>query len=1435
MVWTAAINSSGNEIVITRNSEGIDYRSDSYPLGHLQCRKWVENTRNYLALILLERNEVVITITDDPASPSLGNTLLGSASPVAAYTSFTALSASGSSSSPADAASIETATNTAAANTLAAAANVTLGSILGELSKQKEFEDLLVQDTAGTVFIRREQLEVSTNQRFIAIENFDGTVGAPVGAVTTVKQIKSNSIVTRNYYAKATGTGFAVGDSLATMQIVNGETTAVTLLGWFNITTQASIAAPPTAAIEGYEDLIQELLAQIVAQLPPSLGNKLSVESLSVVLGLDATLPLPTGAATETSLREFIDTLGILTDISIPADELAEATLKGLLRLVAKRLSEAAAQQLAAVGDVAETDALSDPRDFGSLKAALRGQWQDLRGLIGDQATDPATLKALLRELANTLTTGVQYTQVLDANTGNRVQILNSGVAATTEPALVVAVSPTTPVLIGQMPGTMQADLAALTLSAATIATNTANISRYQFNLAETTAGLVFLVRTDGVSGATTTINIATGLAFAPGSIELTDVIPASTAANTKTIEPNEFLAKTNSTGQWAVDDILTRVLIVDTANNTSTTIWQGATGVLLTATPVMGVDVDDTTKTQLNLLKAQPIAGTPITTEALPTGTGLYGWLSYIRSSIAAAITQLTSGNLSTNSIDTKTPSLGQALATGSRPVVLPVAQITALTPPAAITGFALDTSVNSLLKPASTLTGIGTIFNPLPAGTNTIGKVGIDAANIGGLATATNQSSGNTTLASIATNTLVPNIRPLTTSTDSVAVGSLPGTIAADIAAIKANTAKISQYQFTLVEDTVPTVFVARYDTVTGLVANFTLAGLSYTPVGAIKLNDPTTAGGSSKVIEPNEYTAKTNSGANWSIDDILTRILIVDTSTNTVTGTIWQKVDGTILSTLPLLGVDVDDTDKTQLATLKSIVARLPVGAQTTAAALGVSMPKKTLVVGLGMGSGSYSNALDAFTGTPPTDVSAFSGCELTITASGGTLTYTVITAYDSSFFYGAGTADYTSSSNTLVPATGTLAAGTSIKLPIDLTNANYLKLNASNGFGTAGSNCTGIFSQGVPARKQAVIVVDGSNTSTIATVAGTSKQLDLDGKGTATFSLAGTWSGNLQVQLSGDGISWSNLATNNAVYSTVAKGFISNGNLNTNGIYQVNVGSLSSVRLIATSWASGTLTVTARASSASNIVAIEGQPTVSVSNTNLLVRSDSNSTSSDLNGTITTTASSITFNQTWGVSRAAEINVTAIAPGTTYTVEWQEPVGTGWRTVYRFTPITVAGVYRSPLLPNTNANWRYQETIVGATPSVTRSITRTQSNLNVAQAIVPTRTGGFNLINTGFDLPLYGRTRRIVATNRTATLYFLQVHDKATALTTGDVPLAAEVYQLPSTTTLPFTVADLGPDGTLFGINPRLALSTTFNTYTPLTAVAAGQISLFVESI
>lgn len=79
-------------------------------------------------------------------------------------------------------------------------------------------------------------------------------------------------------------------------------------------------------------------------------------------------------------------------------------------------------------------------------------------------------------------------------------------------------------------------------------------------------------------------------------------------------------------------------------------------------------------------LVVAPGVEGFSISAAALPLPTG------------ASTSALQTTGNTSVGSIDTKTPALGQALAAASTPVVLTAIQQTALTPPAAITGFALE-----------------------------------------------------------------------------------------------------------------------------------------------------------------------------------------------------------------------------------------------------------------------------------------------------------------------------------------------------------------------------------------------------------------------------------------------------------------------------------------------------------------------------------------------------------------------------------------------------------------------------------------------------------------------------------------------------------------------------------------------------------------------
>lgn len=84
---------------------------------------------------------------------------------------------------------------------------------------------------------------------------------------------------------------------------------------------------------------------------------------------------------------------------------------------------------------------------------------------------------------------------------------------------------------------------------------------------------------------------------------------------------------------------------------------------------------------TPVNIASNQTV---PISAASLPLPTG------------AATDTLQGTGNTSLSSIDGKTPALGQALAASSVPVVLTAIQVSALTPPAAITNFAIETGGN-------------------------------------------------------------------------------------------------------------------------------------------------------------------------------------------------------------------------------------------------------------------------------------------------------------------------------------------------------------------------------------------------------------------------------------------------------------------------------------------------------------------------------------------------------------------------------------------------------------------------------------------------------------------------------------------------------------------------------------------------------------------
>lgn len=180
------------------------------------------------------------------------------------------------------------------------------------------------------------------------------------------------------------------------------------------------------------------------------------------------------------------------------------------------------------------------------------------------------------------------------------------------------------------------------------------------------------------------------------------------------------------------------RVVVTNPGGGT-TTVNQGSQGLIgspwfaqITNFPGSQAVTGPLTDAQLRA-SSVPVSGTffqatqPISAASLPLPSG------------AATSANQTTANSSLSSIDTKTPSLGQALSAASVPVVLPAAQITTLTPPTTVTvtqgtGTNLHTVVDS-----------GTIA--LGAGSAIVGSVKLtDGTN-----TAVVNSNGSVTVAGV------------------------------------------------------------------------------------------------------------------------------------------------------------------------------------------------------------------------------------------------------------------------------------------------------------------------------------------------------------------------------------------------------------------------------------------------------------------------------------------------------------------------------------------------------------------------------------------------------------------------------------------------------------------------------------------------------------
>lgn len=345
--------------------------------------------------------------------------------------------------------------------------------------------------------------------------------------------------------------------------------------------------------------------------------------------------------------------------------------------------------------------------------------------------------------------------------------------------------------------------------------------------------------------------------------------------------------------------------------------------------------------------------------TTALPAGTAAIGKLAAnsgvdigdvdITSSVlptgAATSAKQDTGNTSIGSIDTKTPALGQALAAASVPVVLTAAQVTTLTPPAAITGYATVAKQPAL---------------------GTAGTASADVITVQGVASMTAIKVDGSAVTQPVSGTFYQATQP-------VSIATAP--------ALVAGTALIGKVSIDQV-----TANANEVVTKTGSVTTATLAAETTKVIGTVNQGTSpwvVTGGGGGTEYVVNAVVPTDPTGATFTMerDDVLSALTEAEgdwtNPRSNANGALWVKQDGTVI---------VDGSGVTQPVSLTSttVTGTVAVTQSGTWDEVGINDSGNSITVDYATtGSGTATGALRVELPTNGTGVIATVGAVTAIT--------------------------------------------------------------------------------------------------------------------------------------------------------------------------------------------------------------------------------------------------------------------------------------------------------------------------------------------------------------------------------------------------------------------------------------------------------------------
>lgn len=644
-----------------------------------------------------------------------------------------------------------------------AATDITLQQVRDAIKAQIDIASTLWTDNSGVYYVRRDSVNESTGVISITFTTPDGTTVTPGAGLRPVEDSDKN-ILTDFYDVITNGTGYSIGDLLARVAILDtsnpsspnatfiwlnfttgnilspapsssniqraSETTSVSQEGTWNINNIiGTVSLPIGASTSSLQNTNNSLLTttnnylSTLANNSTVKGQTNSANSTPVVIANDqSSIPVTLDNTDSTYLSNLNTSIGTpITGVSLPNGSGFYGWLSNIFNSLNTYLPNTnnLPSILTGISSIlTKTNSIDSSLTSISTKTPPLGQTTSTNSspvvIANDQSVLPVTITTgTLPPYSDTPTFKIDQSNL---GVTNRVNIGNEGV---------VSISGTTAISAVQLPLPIGASTSVLQNSTNTLLTTANN---YLYNIATNTVGVG-----QAPSSNSSPVVIASDQSTLTVTLDNTDSTYLSNLSSAIGTPINgQSLSSGSGWFGWLsnIFNILNTKLPSLGQNNTTNSL-----PVVLPASQVTALTPP--TYIAVSSIPSLPSGGNTIgaisNTGFASTQSGywdirnLTGTISLPTG--ASTSDNQTSANLILNSIDGKTPALGQALASGSVPVVLPASQLSTLTPP----------------------TTVG-INGTLPAFTNT---PTFNLGSLNGASTSANQTTAINSLSNIVTNT--------------------------------------------------------------------------------------------------------------------------------------------------------------------------------------------------------------------------------------------------------------------------------------------------------------------------------------------------------------------------------------------------------------------------------------------------------------------------------------------------------------------------------------------------------------------------------------------------------------------------------------------------------------------------------------------------------